>query len=280
MKEIRRRGLTRRRFISYASAATVGGVLAACQVGSPPGANAPSGAAPRKKAGGTVVVAHAAVGTLENSLNLGSPTPRYLYEIYDRLVYQDLTKEVDAPPFVPGLAESWTISPDAKAYTYKLRQGVTFHDGTPFDADAVKFNIDRLSQKSHPFYYERGAAATAVGWGRVAETVVVDKYTVRLQLKTPYSQLNDLIARAEFSLASPENIKKLGNDKNGESPVGTGPFIFKEHSPGQRLVLDKNPKYWGGAPTIDQLIVRTISEPAAAVSALLAGEVHLVADLV
>jgi peptide/nickel transport system substrate-binding protein len=203
-----------------------------------------------------------------------------LYEIYDRLVHQDLTSDAATPPLVSGLATSWDVSADALVYTFKLRQGVNFHDGTPFDADAVKFNIERLSKRDHPFFYERGAGATANGWGRVSEVSVVDKYTIRLRLKAPYVQLTDLIWRAEYSIASPENIKRLGNDKNGESPVGTGPFKFVEHQPGVKLTLAKNPNYFGGAPIIDQLVVRAIQEPAAAVSALLAGEVHLIADAV
>jgi peptide/nickel transport system substrate-binding protein len=274
-----RNRLSRRKLLKYASFAAAGSVLASCQV--VPGGTASSpGESPAKKIGGTLIVGSAAVGTLENSLNLGTPTPRYLYEIYDRLVNQDLSVAAATPPIGAGLATSWEISPDASTYTFKLRQGVTFHDGTPFDADAVKFNIERLTKKDHPFYYERGAGATAVGWGRVAEVIAVDKYTVQLKLKSPYSQLIDLIWRAEYSIASPDNIKKLGNDKNGESPVGTGPFKFVEHQPGVKLTLAKNPNYFGGTPVIDQLVVRVVNEPAALVSALLAGELHLIADRV
>jgi peptide/nickel transport system substrate-binding protein len=267
--------------LKYASYAAAGTVLAGCQVGPATGPGAsPGGATPAAKKGGTLIVGSAAVGTLENSLNLGTPTPRYLYEIYDRLVNQDLSIDATTPPIGPGLATSWEISPDATVYTFKLRQGVNFHDGTPFDADAVKFNIERVTKKDHPFYYERGAGATSVGWGRVAAVEAVDKYTVRLRLKEPYSQLLDLIWRAEYSIASPDNIKNLGNEKNGESPVGTGPFKFASHQSGTKLVLDRNPNYFGGAPIIDQLVVRVINEPSALVSALLAGEVHLVADRV
>jgi peptide/nickel transport system substrate-binding protein len=270
---------SRRELLRLASYTTAATLLAGCQVGTG-GAptTSPAAGSTTKKRGGTVIVAAKAVGTLENSLNLGVPTPRYLYEIYDRLLYEDLSAEAEAPPFVPGLATSWDISSDATVYTFKLRQGVSFHDGTPFDADAVKFNIERLSKRDHPFYYERGAGATAIGWGRIAQIDVVDKYTIRLRLKAPYSQLTDLLARAEYSIASPENIKRLGNDKVGESPVGTGPFKFVSHQSGVKLTLERNANYWGEPPLIDQIVVRVINEPAAAVSALLAGEVHLVGD--
>jgi peptide/nickel transport system substrate-binding protein len=258
---------------------TAGTLLAGCQIGSGPGATpaTPSGT---PKPGGTVIVAAGPVGTLENSLNLGVPTPRYLYEIYDRLVYEDLAAEAETPPIVPGLAESWDVSSDAKVYTFKLRQNVKFHDGTPFDADAVKFNIERLTKRDHPYYYERGAGVTKAGWGRVIASDVVDKYMIRLTLNAPYAHLTDLLARAEYSIASPENIKRVGNDKNGDSPVGTGPFKFVSHQQGSRLELARNPDYWRGAPLLDGIVVRTIKEPSAAVSALLAGEVHLVADMV
>jgi peptide/nickel transport system substrate-binding protein len=271
--------VSRRKLLRYASYATGASLLAACQLG-PVGDGAVRTSAPTSsgavKRGGTLIVGAAEPATLENTLALPALTARYLYEIYDRLVELDFTAEVPFPPQIPGLATSWTISPDGTIYTFKLRQGVTFHDGTPFDAAALKFNLDRIRDPNFPYYYQRGAGATSFVFGRVAETVVVDPSTVRIQLSEPFGNFIDALMRKEASFASPESIKRLGNEKNGESPVGTGPFKFVQREPGSKVVFARNASYWGGAPPLDQVIVRVISEPTAAVSALLSKEVHFI----
>jgi peptide/nickel transport system substrate-binding protein len=223
-----------------------------------------------------VVVSNSEPGPLEPSINPGLDTSRYISDVYDRLIIEDLSVEAPSPPLVPGLATSWLASPDGLQYTFNLRQGVTFHDGTPFDADAVKFTIDRLTQPSSPNYFERGAGATKIVYGRVTGVTVVDPHTVQVQLSQPYANFTDALTLPIASFGSPAAFKQYGNDDYPLHPAGTGPFKFVEQQKGVRMVLARNPSYWGGAPPLDQVVVRPISEPTASVSALLAGEVQLI----
>lgn len=109
---------------------------------------------------------------------------RILMNVYDGLVrYRSGTLEVE-----PGLAESWTISDDGKVYTFSLRQGIKFHDGSPFNAEAVKFNFDRMLVKDHP-YAETGPFPLSFFFSAIKETTVVDEYTVRFRMDDPYAPL-------------------------------------------------------------------------------------------
>ena len=108
---------------------------------------------------------------------------RILMNLYDGLVRRSGTLEVE-----PGLAESWTISDDGKVYTFSLRQGIKFHDGSPYNAEAVKFNFDRMLVKDHPFA-ETGPFPLSFFFSAIKETIVVDEYTVRFSLDDPYASL-------------------------------------------------------------------------------------------
>lgn len=253
-------------------------LLAAC---APTAASPAVAGTPAAVAGGTVVVGLPSdPGAMEASLNLGADTIRWLFFLYDQLIENDLTVEAPKPlSLVPGLATSWTVSPDRLEYTFKLRPGVTFHDGSPFDASAVKFNVDRLTQKDHPFYYQKGAGVSSALFGRVAATDVVDTLTARVRIKAPYGDFEDHLATSLGSMQSPQNIQKYGNDGQADRPSGTGPFKFVQKEAGTKLVLAKNPSYWGGAPKVDQVIVRPIAEPSAMLSALEAGEIQIAVGL-
>ncbi len=293
--------LKRRRFLSLATvglaSAAVAPLLAACgQAPAPPSGASPaagtgetkssatqaasaqaSASSPAPKPGGTLVIAvQTDPGVLEPSLNLGGDTQRALIEIYDRLVNEDLSVEAPVAPMKPGLAAKWTASTDSLQYTFNLRQGVKFHDGTPLDANAVKFNIDRLTQPNSQFYYARGSGVTKIVYGKVASTEVVDPLTVRVQLSEPYADFPDALSLPIGSYGNPETIKKYGNEGHPAHASGTGAFKFVEHQKGVKLVMARNPDYWGGAPPLEQVVWRPIPEPTAAVSALLSGEVQLV----
>jgi peptide/nickel transport system substrate-binding protein len=149
----------------------------------------------------------------------------------------------DDGKYQPRLALSWNTSADGKAITFKLRQGVKFHDGTPFDAQAVKSNVDNLIPPK----------ATILSG--ITSVEVVDDYTVKLNL----SEYNNLIlhhfaTNAVTYMYSPEALKKNGEDWAATHPVGTGPFILKEFQPNISLTLVKNPNYWQkGLPTREKL---------------------------
>jgi peptide/nickel transport system substrate-binding protein len=295
--------LSRRRFVLRSlGGALATGVLAACApaalpastpaptraaaaTSAPAATTAPTAAAaaaggaptPLPHTGGTlVVVSNSEPGPLEPSLNPGLDTSRYINDVYDRLIDLNLAVDAPIPPLMPSLATEWSVSSDGLQYMFKLRNGVTFHDGTPFDAEAAKFNIDRLTQPDSQFYFEKGAGSTKIVYGRVGSVTVVDPMTISVQLSQPYANFTDALSLPTASFGSPTAFKTYGNDNYPAHPAGTGPFKFQEQQQGTRLVLAANSSYWGGAPPLDQVLVRPVSEPTAAVSALQAGEVQLI----
>jgi len=222
------------------------------------------------KYGGELVIANIAdVLRMDPMLITDVPTATIAYQIFDFLVrYNHETKQYE-----PGLAISWEASEDAKTWTFKLRKGVKFHDGTPFNAEAVKFTIDRVldPQSKSPLSQDFR--------DNVESVEVIDEYTVVFHLKNPLASFLDRIIRNQGAMiVSPTAVKKYGDDFSNH-PVGTGPFMFKEWIPGERVVLVKNPDYWGGAPMIDTLIFKPMPESAAQVAALQAGQVDVILSI-
>ncbi len=215
-----------------------------------------------------LVIGHVAeLQTLDPAQAVTISDFRILANIYEGLLrYKDDTLDVE-----PGLAESWTLSPDAKTYTFKLRQGVKFHDGGDFNAETVKFNFDRVTQKDHP-YANTGPFPFVFTLGPVEKTEVLDPYTVAITLKEPYSPMLTMLAGAIGGLAgiSPAAVKKYGKDfaRNGG---GTGPFKFTLWESGQRFVLDANPTWWRGKVKLAGLVYRPIVDENARVSEMLSG---------
>ena len=226
------------------------------------------------KPGGTLVAGwDSDPGALDNNLDRGAVTRTLLHMVYDRIVERDISVKADFPPFGPGLATSWEVSPDAKVYTFKLRPGVKFHDGTPCDAEAIKFNIERNSNPNHPFYHKAGAGANALGYKDLDKVEVVDANTVRVTHKAPFADFLNVLAFGTYSIGSPTQIQKVGNDEFGNQPVGSGPFKYVERERGVKVVFERNPEYWGGAPALDRFIIRPLPEAVARLTALETGEV-------
>lgn len=196
------------------------------------------------------------------------------YQLYDALIKWELTQGEKPAELVPGLAESWDLSEtDNTLWTFKLRQGVTFHDGTPFNADAVLFAFDRISNPEFEYYNAQIAGSTGSSLRHIAEYAKVDDYTLTIKTTGPYSfLLSDL---AGILIASPEAVKS-GGDTYTNHPVGTGPFKFVSQKQGQEMVMEKNESYWGSVPKLDKLILRPISDPSARLAAIQSGEVNWV----
>ena len=210
-------------------------------------------------------------------------------QIYNRLMeFKPGTTDLQ-----PALATEWKASADGKTWTFKLRQGVTFQDGTPFNAEAVKFNIDRWWDANHPQGY-RNAGKIYEIWSQVfggfkgtpdsivQSVTVVDAATVQIDLKQPFAAFPNAIAAAYFGIASPTAVKKAGAKYGtpGSLAVGTGPFVFKEWRTGDRIVLEKNPTYWrSGFPKVNQLVIRFVTDPAARLAQLRAGQIDFTVDL-
>lgn len=204
--------------------------------------------------------------------------------IFETLVkYKDTSTEVE-----PGLAESWEISPDGLTYTFKLRQGVKFHDGTDFNADAVVFNFNRWMDKSNPLHNKEGFEYynDMFGGYKGDETHViksveaVDPYTVKFTLNRPLAPFIQNLGMSPFAIASPKALQEMGPEKFNEKPVGTGPFKFVEWKRNDSITLEKNPDYWKkGFPKLDKVVFKVIPENSARLTALTSGEIDLMEGL-
>ena len=212
----------------------------------------------------------------------GWVTYRISHQMFDGLVAEDLSKpssEAAVPALAPGLATSWDISPDGLSYTFHLRQGVKFHDGTEFNAEAVDYNIRRMWDKSAPQYNARAAGNTTFVWQHLSAVDVVDPATVKLTLDQPFSPLLRLMAQGgsgSTGIISPTALKQYG-DAIADHPVGTGPFKFEERIRGERVSMVRNDDYWGGAPKLDRVVFKPIPDASARVASIRSGETDIIA---
>ncbi|OEH91400.1 ABC transporter substrate-binding protein [Bacillus solimangrovi] len=199
-------------------------------------------------------------------------------QIFDTLIEygeQDTTIQ-------PGLATEWDVKDEGLTYTLKLREGVKFHDGTDFNADAVVTNFDRwMNGTKDQFYYYASMFGGFKGdEGHVIDSVTaVDELTVEFKLKRAQAPFLKNLAMVPFAIASPAALEKYGDTFN-ENPVGTGPFKFVEWKRNDRVVLEKNEDFWmDGYPKLDRVIYQSIPDNSARLNALVTGEVDLVDGL-
>lgn len=263
--------INRRKFLVGSSVV----LLAACAP------STPSAPALKPKAGGTLVYAsNVDLAPLIPGTTATVAHQRVLSMVHEGLVSEDLhdTKN-SALKTVPWLAESWDISPDGLQYTFKLRQNVKFHDGAPFDAEAVKMNYERATVPTSPYFDKTIQGLTAKVFNYVQKGEVVDKYTWRYTLKAPVGEFLRLMTDRVLLLVSPAALQKYGAAQIVDHPTGTGPFKFVERVPGQKIVLEKNPEHWGGAPYLDRVIMSVITDSQARMAAIRSGEVDFVLEM-
>ena len=210
-------------------------------------------------------------------------------QIYDTLIdFKDGTTQL-----VPGLATSWKPNANATSWTFTLRKGVKFHDGTPFNADAVVFNLTRWWDKNHPYSLRKdGRTFEIVGdllggykgdpTSVIKNVVKVNDSTVRVDLTKPSSVFPDVIASGYFGIASPTAIKEQGAKYGTPAgkAVGTGPFIFQSWKSGDRVTLTANKNYWGTKAKVATVIIRAIKDPSQRLNELRAGTIDFANDMV
>ena len=203
------------------------------------------------------------------------------YTIFDPLVLWDLSSATGPSRLVPGLAESWSVDPeDKKRWTFRLRR-TTFHDGSPFDADAAIWNLDSFVNKSAPHFNPIRAGMAATRSASIASYGKIDDQTIFIETK----QVNSFLLHELSSLffASPARFAAVGADwqKFGEQPSGTGPYKFVSLRRGQELQLTANTGYWNKdrIPRTEKLTIIPVPEPNTRIAALRSGQVDLIETL-
>lgn len=208
---------------------------------------------------------------IDASSELGIP----LTSVYDPLVW--LTPD---GTFVPGLAKSWEVSEDGLVYTFRLREDVTFHDGTPFNAEAVRFSLDRIADPETQSRKARGML------GPYDRTEIVDDATVRVHFEEPYAPFLASLSTVYLAMVSPAAVDEWGDEYQFHQ-VGTGPFVFEEYVPKDHLTLVRNPEYdWApsfmgheGAARLEKVTFRFYTDPATRVLALESDEADVMGEI-
>lgn len=242
------------------------GILAGCGK-----STSTSGAGTTQKTPKTLIYARGADSRgLDPAYVDDGESAKVMSNIFDGLVKY----KADSTEIEPALATSWTISPDGKEYTFELRKNVKFHDGTPFNADAVKFSIER---QLPPNVKEDMPYASFTFDPEVVDKVdKVDDYKIKIILKKPYTPfLANLAMSLAAPIVSPEAVKKYG-DKFTENPVGTGPFKFVSWQKEQSITLEKNNDYWGDKAKVDKVVFKVTKENSVRASELMTGSVDII----
>jgi glutathione transport system substrate-binding protein len=171
---------------------------------------------------------------------------------------------------IPQLAEKWDASADARVYTFYLRKGIKFHDGTPFNAAAVKANFDRVRNPDNKL---RRYTLYKI----ISQIDVIDEHTVRFTLSEPFGAMIATFAHPAGGINSPAAVQKYGQDY-GKNPVGTGPYKFEEWVPNDHITLVKNPDYWdkNNAAKVDKLIIKPVPEDGTRIAMLQKGDAQFI----
>jgi len=199
---------------------------------------------------------------LDPNLSSAYVDRQVMASLYDKLVDIDQDGEI-----VPMLAKSYEVSDVGLVYTFHLREGIKFHDGTEFNAEAVKYNLERYQE-------EDSFRSTEVE--PIESVEAVDEYTVRVTLSEPFAPFLAVLTDRAGIIASPKAIEE-NNGRISKDPVGTGPFEFVERVRGDHITVEKNPHYWReGLPKIDKIVYKGIEDENVQYQNLQSGELDLI----
>lgn len=217
--------------------------------------------------GGTlVIVRQSDITSLDPHFFTDIPTASIMTnKIYETLVKQDKDMNIQ-----PHLASEWKQLDDL-TWEFKLREGVVFHDGTPFDAQAVTKTFQRVLDP-------QVGSSQATDFVMIKEVTAVDSHTIRFSLKYPFAPLLSILSSMEACILNPKVIEQHGKDL-AKHVVGTGPFLFESRVPGEQFVLAKNDKYWGTKPKVDKVVVKVVPEDATRIAMVETGEAHIAEPL-
>ncbi|MBW2086564.1 MAG: hypothetical protein JRI54_11150, partial [Deltaproteobacteria bacterium] len=188
--------------------------------------------------------------------------------IFERLIYFHYDENTKKTTPKPSLAKRWELSGDGKVWTFYLRKGIKFHDGTLFNAEAVKFNIERTASDKPRTRY--GADLRAA----IDRVEVVDDSTIKIYCKSVNPTLIHHIAQPCLGIMSPASVEKYGT-KIGRHPTGTGPFKFVKWVPGERVELEVNKEYWKGRANLDGVVFLFVPDDNARINMVQTGEIDI-----
>jgi peptide/nickel transport system substrate-binding protein len=199
---------------------------------------------------------------------------RILMNLYDGLVrYAPGTLEVE-----PALAEEWEISEDGTVYTFTLREGVQFHDGSDFNAEAVVWNFERMLDEDHPMHEATGPFPLSFFFSAIEEVEAVDDHTVRFTLNEPYAPFLSNLAYPTGLIVSPAAVEEHG-EEFGRNPSGTGPFRFEEWRSNERVTVVRNDDYWDGTAAAEAVIFRPITDANTRTAEMMAGGIDIMVEV-
>jgi peptide/nickel transport system substrate-binding protein len=274
------RAFTRRRLLGYGAAAAGGLVLAGCAPTGTGSVPATGTTGPRRGGQAVIVIGHP--DTLNPAI---SPVSTTIYNT--PFFFNGLTRPADDYQPLPDLAESWTVSPDGKTFTFTLRRDVRFHDGEPFTAEDVKFSWELYSHPENATgrqiggFFSRIAGArdfTAGKAGAIAGVRVIDPYTLEVRLTDVYAPFLTISAG---QMILPKHVwkdvpvKQLGAHPASRKPIGTGPFVVESWTANESLVMRAYDGYHGGRPHLDRIVSLSTADQTAAFGLLKAGEVDV-----
>jgi len=187
-----------------------------------------------------------------------------------RLLFDAIVEYGENESFIPGLAESWSVDDSGLVWTFKIREGITFHDGTPCTAEEIAWSLKWME--------EVGFDSIAYMWaGLFTDVTAVDATTLQITTDSPLGSMEYVLS---YSFVAPQSVWGDMDDHDtmaaytGEdAPTGTGPYVFGEWMPDEYLILEANEDYWSGAPNIDRIIFQQYATEDAMIQAYLAGEV-------
>ncbi len=197
-----------------------------------------------------------------------------IYHLYEGLVrYKDEEFNVE-----PALAEDWEVSEDGTLWTFYLREGVKFHDGTDFNADAVEFSFMRILDENHPYYGLGDQGLAYMDWllaDAISEVRAVDEYVVEFELNDIFGPFLMYLGLYSQYIVSPTAVEEHGKDYYN-NPSGTGPFKFTEWRSEEYIKMETFEDYWGDKPAIDSIIWKVVPDVSTRLMELQAGQVHAI----
>jgi peptide/nickel transport system substrate-binding protein len=213
--------------------------------------------------------------SLDPAMPTDNESAEVIFQVYEGLVEW----EPGTATVAPGLATSWDVDESGTIWTFELAQGVRFHDGTPLDADAVVFSLERQRDPAHPFY-RKDFQYWPNSFKNIQRVEKVDADTVRITIERPYAPFLANMAMFPVSIVSPAAVAEWG-DEFGEHPVGTGPFVFVGWDRGERIVLGRNADYWRRerVPSLERLVFETIEDPRQRLIALESGAIDIAVSI-